>query len=186
MYTDFNMAPETDPLTDLALKYGGEAQNEVRLGYTPYYYTLFKNRRRSIRKVLEIGIGDGMGLRMWRDFFVNAKIYGVDYRPETLITEPRIESILADQRRREHLEDLIKTIGSNIDLVIDDGSHRSRDQFFTCSVLMPLLNKNVTYIIEDVSDISVIKRLGNYDISVPSLPALVETPGGCLVVVRNP
>src|SRR3989344_9084056 len=92
--------------------------------HSPYYYDLLKNMQHSVKKVLEIGIGTGASLRMLRGFFPNAKIYGADYQPDLLINEDRIESILCDQRRGDHLVRLIKTIGTDIDLVIEDGSHR--------------------------------------------------------------
>ena len=45
---------------------------------------------------------------------------------------------------------MINRIGSDIDLFIDDGSHVPEHQVSTCLTAMPLLDKDVTYIIEDV------------------------------------
>ena len=145
-----------------------------------YYYNLLKARRKTIKKVLEIGIGTGASLRMWRDFFPNAKIYGADYRDSSLLRQDRIESFLCDQRRGDHLINLINKTGSDIDLVIDDASHRSRDQIYTCSTLMPLLDKRVTYIIEDVTDVNILGQLGKYNCKI-----LTFGNGDKLVVVKN-
>ena len=158
------------PLCKLAFKYGCDKCPKLdRHTYTLYYYNLLVRRKKSIKKVLEIGIDKGASLKMWRDFFPNAKIYGVDYRRDLLIRRGRIDSILCDQRRSEHLKRLIDSIGPDINLVIDDGSHRPRDQVFTCLNLMPLLNKAVTYVIEDVAEPGIVSRLGRYDVEIPIL-----------------
>ena len=68
------MLKET-PLCKLALKYRSDkCPKRGKHTYTPYYYDLLKNKKRSTKKVLEIGIGKGASLKMWRDFFPNAKI----------------------------------------------------------------------------------------------------------------
>jgi 8-demethyl-8-alpha-L-rhamnosyltetracenomycin-C 2'-O-methyltransferase len=141
---------KADPLTVLALKYGADKAPQIKHGYTPFYYGLFKDKRESVKKVLEIGAGEGASLRMWREFFPNAMIYGADNQDNRLFEERNIKVIKCDQSRGNDLRLLIAIIGFDLDLVIDDGSHRESDQFFTCLTLMPWLNKNVTYVIEDV------------------------------------
>jgi hypothetical protein len=42
---------------------------------------------------------------------------------------------------------------TNIDIVIDDGSHKFYDQIFTFKILFPRLNAGGIYIIEDISNI---------------------------------
>lgn len=158
-----------DELSKLALKYGTDKWSR-RHHYTPVYYNLFKDRQKSVKKILEIGIGEtAASLKMWRDFFPSAKIYGVDYMSSRLINGDRIESILCDQRRNGHLLSLIDKTGSDIDLIIDDCSHRPRDQVFTCLTLMPLLKKDAIYIIEDVADPSIFERLRLYDSEMMTL-----------------
>lgn len=179
------MIKET-PLCKLAFKYGSDKCPWFRKhSYTPYYYGLFKNRRKTIKKVLEIGIGwRAASLLMWRDFFPKAKIYGVDYRESYLIKRDRIESILCDQRRKEHLLALIDKIGPDIDLVIDDGSHRPRDQIFTCINLMALFKKGVIYVIEDVADPGIVERFKGFDVDTPKLQ-YVNRYDNRLVAVRH-
>ena len=138
-----------------------------------------------MKKILEFGIGTGASLRMWRDFFPHANIYGADYRTDSLINEDRIESILCDQRRYEHLTSLIDHIGSDIDVVIDDASHRPRDQMYTCQKLMPLLQKSVVYVIEDVANPSITGGLREYDIEIPRLEKARNRYDNMLIVVRH-
>src|SRR5258708_5129751 len=104
----------TNVLDDLALKYGADKSPQIKHTYTPYYYDLLKDRRLSIKKVLEIGAGEGAGLRMWRDFFPNAQIYSAESEDSRIIKEDRIEVLKCDQSKLEDLEALMAKIGSDI------------------------------------------------------------------------
>ncbi len=180
------MQEETE-LCKLALKYRSDkCPRRGKHTYTPYYFDIFKNKKAKTKKVLEIGIGKGASLKMWRDFFPNAQIYGADYRTDLQINSERITSFLSDQRRSEHLRHLISNIGGDIDIVIEDGSHRPRDQVSTCLTLMPLLQKNVIYVIEDVYDPSIVERLNKYyEVEVPPIDQPRERYDNRLVVVRH-
>src|SRR3990167_8367166 len=132
------------PLCKIAFRYGTDKCPQIGHHYTPFYYKLLRNRRKTVKKVLEIGIGSrvtmpgvpdhyqtGASLLMWRGFFSNAAIF------------------LLDTRESSSLSKLIGDIGSDIDLVIDDGSHNGRSQIQVVSTLMPILKKNCIYVIED-------------------------------------
>ena len=162
-------------LEELALKYGTDKCPQIYHFYTDYYYPLFKDKKESIKKVLELGVGSpitmprcpnyirGGSLYMWRDFFPNAQIYGADIDPTLVFKEDRIETFLCDQSKRQSLEELIKKTGSDIDIFVDDGSHNIMDQILTCVTLMPLLKKDVIYIIEDVDKPDIVDYLREYD-----------------------
>ncbi len=200
---------EQTELCKIAFKYGTDKCPQLKKhAYTPFYYDLLKDKRDSIKKVLEMGIGHypnmqnapiffdrglkrnyykGASLKMWRDFFPNAQIYGADVVAESMFTDTRIKTYLCDERKKEDLESLIKKVGSDIDVVIDDASHHTADQIFCAQTLLPLLKKDVTYIIEDVSHsraiIRALNQVGNYDINVPQIP--LAGRGSMLVVIRN-
>lgn len=188
------------PLCQLAYQYGTDKCPQIKHTYTPFYFELLKDQRESIKKVLEIGVGDnksmkhvvklkgsylpGASLYMWRDFFPKAQIYGADFLPEVLFEDERIKTYLCDETKLADLLHLIKSTGADIDLFIDDGSHRFEDQIFTAQTLMPLLKKDVTYIIEDVLwTRKLIPALGRYNCWVPQ----IADRGGVnqLVVVQN-
>jgi hypothetical protein len=164
-----------DDFNKLAYKYGADMCPQIFHFYTEFYYKLLKDKREEVRKVLEIGVGtkeimahcpnyiEGAALYVWRDFFPNAQIYGIDILPHLVFKKHRIETFLCDQTDKKGLEDLIKKIGSDIDLVIDDGSHIPEHQVFTCKTLMPILNKSVEYIIEDVVEPRIIDKLPEYE-----------------------
>ena len=147
----------------LGLKYGTDKVTKHNYGDT--YFELFKDRRNEVKKVLEIGVAEGAGLFMFRDFFPNAIIYGAEIdrkRVASLQGQERIEVFEVNQASEDDLINLINEIGGDIDLVIDDGSHKPEDQFLTAFHLMLLLDTNVTYVIEDVADLHLVDRLGNY------------------------
>jgi len=68
-----------------------------------------------------------------------------------MFKDDRIKTFVCDAQKKEELVKLINKIGNDIDIFIDDGSHKTNDQIFTCKIIMPLLKNNVTYIIEDVT-----------------------------------
>lgn len=175
-------------LCKLAYKY--KSDKCKRFGkhtYTEYYYNIFNKKRHKKLKILEIGIGgkDGSSLKMWSEFFPESNVFGADYMQDRLINHDKIKSFLVDQRRQSHLKRLVDEIGPDIDIVIDDGSHRPNDQVFTCKVLMPLFKKSVLYIIEDVSDLSIVNRLKDYDVNVPILDQSLKRYDNNLVVIKN-
>ena len=147
-------------LEELGRKYGTDKGTKHH--YLPVYFDLFENKRNSVRKVVEVGAGEGAGLRMFRDFFPRAWIYGVEIDPDRVFTEDRIKVFLCDQSSKGDLLGLIKKIGNNIDLFTDDGSHIPKDQIFTCQTIMPLLKEGAIYIIEDVADEGIVRWLDEY------------------------
>jgi len=153
-----------DKLSKLGLKYGTDKIGKHN--YLPYYHKLFKDKRESVKKVVEIGAGEGLGLRMFRDYFPNAMIYGGEIDPNRIFKEDRIEVIECDQSKGEDLTRLVDKIGKDIDIWIDDGSHKPKDQAYTCRKMMPHLKDDVIYIIEDVADLSILKYFKDYAVDV--------------------
>lgn len=172
------------PLCKIAFKYGTDKCPQISHNYTPIYYQLLKNKKDKIKKVLELGIGSrqtmqwvpvhyqtGASLLMWRDFFPNAQIYGVDRDPSTMFRAQRIKTILASTTRVPQLQNLIKEIGPDIDLVIDDGPHNERFQLQTVRTLMPLLKNECLYVIEDANRPASIKTdLSEYNCEIFTFP----------------
>jgi len=132
--------------------------------YHLIYGSLFKKRNK-VKKVLEIGVGTdnedivsnmgrhgkpGASLRAFRDFFLNANIYGADIDKEILIKEKRIKSFYVDQTNIKTLKKLFKKIGNNFDLVIDDGLHVSNANINVILSSLQFIKKNGYLIIEDI------------------------------------
>jgi len=148
-------------LCELAFKYGTDKCPQLGHDYTPVYWEVLKNKK-YFKKILELGIGSretmqwtpehyqlGASLKMWRDFFPEARIYGVDSSPTCIFEDERIKTFQLNTMKANQMSWLIGEIGSDINLVIDDGGHSTGIQLRTFRNLMPLLNKDVIYIIED-------------------------------------
>jgi hypothetical protein len=184
-----------NPLSKLAFLYGSDKCPEIKHNYTPFYYEFLKDKK--IKKIFEIGVGDaeemawaqvpnyqtGASLKMWRDFFPEALVYGMDIKPNCVFEEGRIKTFLGDHNRRGDLENIVSQVGSDIDLFIEDGSHRPDDQVFVCRTLMPLLKRDVIYVIEDVGHPEITERLSEYDCFIPNFKRCRRDDR--LIVVRN-
>ena len=130
-------------LTQLADKYNSDKHYH---GYTYMYDTLFKPIKDSVKNILEIGIQYGYSLNMWRDYFPNAMVHGVDIVPVE-IKDERIKTYFGSQTDIDFLNSLCNT---SYDIIIDDGSHLHPDQAVTLNVLEKSLVKGGYYIIEDI------------------------------------
>ena len=138
--------------------------------YIPGYKTLFDEIRPSIATMIEIGIGgashqesmrrkfpaykSGNSLRMWRDYFDNATIHGVDIDTAAMIRdEPRIVTHLCDQSSVSDLNALMSTIGKPPQIIIDDGCHFLEPQVISFMTLEKYLPKGGIYVIEDILEL---------------------------------
>jgi len=99
--------------------------------------------------LLEIGVLGGASLRMWRGFFEQGRIFGVDFKPEAAThADSRIEILIGDQTDLGFLDRVVAAAGP-LDVVIDDGGHRARQQTASLIFLWPHIKPGGYYIIED-------------------------------------
>ena len=112
--------------------------------YLPIYDEEWSKIRNKPITMLEIGIGKKGSLRMWKEYFPNAQITGMDISDKCLKQkEERIEIIIGDQENAKFLN----TLG-NYDIIIDDGGHKMTQQVVSLMTLYP--KANVWYVIEDL------------------------------------
>ena len=67
--------PPPKSLTFLGRRYGTD---KVSHHFTHVYERAFAAERLNTQRVLEVGVWHGASLRMWRDWFENAQVVGVD------------------------------------------------------------------------------------------------------------
>lgn len=118
------------------------------------YDELFSRYRGEEVTFLEVGIATGGSLQMWKEYFgAKAKIYGVDIsdvaKVHNKVEDDQITIMLGDQGNKNFMEEAGERIGK-IDIIIDDGSHVSKDQIKTFETMFPYLNDNGIYTIEDI------------------------------------
>jgi hypothetical protein len=136
--------------------------------YTNIYDNLFNHCRENVKLVFECGIGTtnkdilcnmssggkpGASLRVWKDYFSNAEIFGADIDKNILLSEDRIKTFYVDQLDANSIKQMWSSINKkNFDLIIDDGLHdyeAAKSLFFAS---YSKLKKGGIYIIEDVKN----------------------------------
>ena len=137
--------------------------------YDDYYSEIFSLNKSKIQNVFELGIGTtdstnhynmnflgkkyspGASLRVWRDYFINANIFGADIDKNVLFSEDRITTCWVDQLNKESIINMYKNFGiEKFEIIIDDGCHRYEEtiNFFENSINK--LSDDGIYVIEDI------------------------------------
>ena len=121
------------------------------LHYLPIYDELFAPFVGREIRFLEIGVFRGGSLRMWRQFFgAEGVLYGIDIDPKCAAYDGRHGQVrIGSQNDPEFLKRVVAEMGG-VDVVLDDGSHRARDQRVSFDVLFPMLAQGGLYVIEDM------------------------------------
>jgi hypothetical protein len=144
----------------LGAKYRADKCPRIRHTYTPVYDKLLRDKK--VTNFLEIGIGNvplmgfcgpeyspGASLRMWRDYFPEATIYGCDIESSVLFEEDRIKTFWVDQSSTKELETCVPDI--QYDVILDDGSHIFEHMKTSFDALWPRVAPGGLYIIEDTN-----------------------------------
>lgn len=133
-------------LDEIALKYGTDKSSNWH-NYGPVYDKFFLNTRETISTVVEIGIENGKSLPMWAEYFVNAKIIGIDILEKCKQYEqlPKIDVIIGDINSNSTIDKL----PNNIDICIDDGSHKHSDQINAFEKIFPKITPGGYFVCED-------------------------------------
>ena len=127
--------------------------------YLELYETLLSRIKNTATNILEVGIGDfgpknGGSLKLWRDYFTNAKIYGLDIIGrervlDELLNDPRVvvytntnayDAGFVDRTFKEH----------RFDFMLDDGPHTLESMLKFIELYSVLLTDDGILIIEDV------------------------------------
>jgi hypothetical protein len=173
--------------------------------YSNYYYSLFNHFKDDVKLVFECGLGtnnpdfqsnmtvDGMpgaSLRVWRDYFKNAQIYGADIDKDILFQEDRIKTYYVDQLNTPSIETMWEKIGiHNFDIIIDDGLHTTDANINLFINSFNKLKKNGIYIIEDVHILELNNTMEKLKKFNPELIVLqnknVKYQNNNLVIIRN-
>ena len=161
--SSFSSAPL---LTQLMEKHGSDKGGYGREhNFSDFYSKLFFDRTK-IKKLLEVGLGsndinvpsnmgeDGVplaSLRAWKDYFLNATIYGADVDKKILKNEEKIKTYYVDQTDKNSINEMWKNIGEkDFDIIIDDGLHNFKANICLLENSLQYLSKTGIYIIEDI------------------------------------
>ncbi|MDF5735729.1 MULTISPECIES: hypothetical protein [unclassified Nostoc] len=117
-------------------------------------------------KLLEIGVGGydnpnvgGESLRMWKQYFPNSIIYGIDVVDKKGLEEERIKIFQGDQSDENFLKKVIDETGE-LDIIIEDGCSVNELRIKTFNTLFPALKEGGIYA-EENTHISYWPSLGS-------------------------
>jgi hypothetical protein len=131
-----------------------------RHNYLIRYDHVFGAARHKVKRMVEIGVQSNASIGMWRDYFPNAEIVGIDIDPECERFESdRIKIIIGDQTDRAFLETFARENFGTIDIIVDDGLHTQNAILTSFSSLYPALNTNGIYAIEDLIEHDYVAQL---------------------------
>jgi hypothetical protein len=129
--------------------------------YLPLYQVLLQSKKETARNVLEIGIGDfgkknGGSIKLWRDFFTNATIYGLDILPienvlDELINDNRVILYTSvDAYDANFFINNFLTKNIKFDFMLDDGPHTLESMLLFINMYSQIMADDGILIIEDV------------------------------------
>ncbi len=119
--------------------------------YFEAYHTHFAKFRGARPKIVEIGVYSGGSLDMWREYFgADCELYGVDIDKSCMKHEKQNVKInIANQSDRAFWRKFREEVGE-VDIVIDDGGHRPRQQRPTFEEILGAIKPGGIYLCEDI------------------------------------
>jgi hypothetical protein len=130
--------------------------------YLETYENLFKEKRFTSTAIMEIGISEGGSIKLWNDYFINARIIGIDIMKMRNSIEdikniyPRINLLLETDAYNMD----VNFFNNKFDIIIEDGDHVLSNQIKFLKNYLPILDDNGIMIIEDIQkiqDIDILK-----------------------------
>ena len=166
-YSYISNGNSNDELKKLMNFYGSDKGGKNNQhNYAQYYSDIFYYRRKNIKNFLEIGLGtnnidtpSNMGsegkplasLRAWRDYFINANIFGADIDKRILLNEERILTTYVDQTNPKTIEEMFSFFSVNkYDVILEDGLHEFHANICCFENCINYLDNDGFYIIEDI------------------------------------
>ena len=138
-------------LDDIAIKRGTDKSSRYH-NYCAKYERFLPFGREDGLKVLEIGVARGSSLKMWSDFYPRSSVYGIDIDPKCwkpFRKGGRITVLNGSQNDEQFLKDVCESHGP-FDLIVDDGSHNTLDQYVSFCALLDSVKAGGVYIVEDL------------------------------------
>ena len=183
---DFSKWYKDDMLYQISLKY---LPTKRRHDYLKRYNYHFFPIRNDVKKILEIGVDRGESLSIWKEYFPNAEIIGLDIDPKCKEYETdRIKIVIGDQNNRDFLYDLSEK-ENGFDIIVDDGSHSHENIVNSFTSLFPYVRDKGYSVIEDViNNYKTTNFFMRYGFGInyyPTNKATVDEPGYSSIDISN-
>jgi len=116
--------------------------------YLDIYDQIFSPLRSQALTLLEIGVLGGKSVKMWKSYFPNAKIIGLDINPEVKVDDD-IVLVTGSQDDPQILNYVIDKFAP-FDIIIDDGSHVVDHMLTSYKYLWSHVMSGGWYVMEDM------------------------------------
>lgn len=164
-----------------------QSDKEVNNTWSHKYISSFYEEKIGYKKndninILEIGIQYGYSLKLWQDYFTNAKIYGFDIANQLQISfNSNVHTKFFNAYSDEAL-DYLKNLNIKFDIIIDDGPHSIESQDYICKNYKQFLKTDGILFIEDIH-INKYENLHqmNPEFQIINLSTTAFTDGHCIV-----
>ena len=137
--------------------------------YLELYELLLRNKKETAKNILEIGILQGGSIKLWHDYFANAKVYGLDVMPESQVWSEinNKERIVLHTSTDAYNIDFFNNVlaDKKFDVILDDGPHTLQIMITFISLYSTILEDDGILILEDIQSWDWVKTLKN---TVPS------------------
>ena len=138
--------------------------------YIELYNSILFRLKYTATNILEVGIGDfgeknGGSLKLWRDYFTNATIYGLDILPLNRVLDELIEDkrVVLYTEIDAYNETFFKNtfLNTNIkcDFMLDDGPHTLESMKSFTRLYSQIMTENGILIVEDIPNLEWIEIL---------------------------
>jgi hypothetical protein len=125
-----------------------------RLHKWTHYFDIYERHLERFRGkqpvILEIGVMGGGSLEMWKAYFgLGCKVIGIDVNPTCKEHEAEDIEVFIGSQDDRLIIDAVAAKYPQIDIVIDDGSHRSPHMVSSFNLLYHRVSPNGVYLAED-------------------------------------
>lgn len=142
----------TRTLEELYAAHTGKVSDKWSSYLDEYERVLSIYRDRPIR-LLEIGIQNGGSLEIWAQYFTSAaRLIGCDINPDCSVLryeDPRVAVVVGNANTDDTQSEILK-LSAQLDIIIDDGSHRSSDIVQSFARYFPRVAPGGVFIAEDL------------------------------------
>jgi hypothetical protein len=138
----------TTYINDLFVHYNS---SKLKFNYDEIYHSLFHSISDNVENVLEIGFESPNALKIWKNYFLKAKIYGITNDKSISINIDRIKAYHSSYLDYASLTGIVNDMNCKLDIIIDNTNATVEEHINTLEVFLPYLKEGGTYMIEGVN-----------------------------------
>ena len=137
----------------------GTDKEFLHMYVSAYYQNAFEPLQSQNIDLFEVGTCTGASLKMWKEFFINGKVSGVDIEDRRM--EEYIDNAITYHHTNAYSNDFVNGLGE-FDIIIDDGPHTLNSQIDFLNLYNTKLKANGIMVIEDIDSDNNIEVLSNH------------------------